>query len=87
MLIVSHDRFFLDRVVTQVFELHQRRIRSFPGNYHDYARLRRERHELELKEWESQREYIEKQEEYIRAGALRSIGEAGAVPPQGASTG
>jgi ATP-binding cassette subfamily F protein 3 len=66
MLIVSHDRFFLDRVVTQVFELHQRRIRSFPGNYHDYVRLRRERHELELKEWESQREYIEKQEEYIR---------------------
>jgi ATP-binding cassette subfamily F protein 3 len=66
MLIVSHDRFFLDRVVTQVFELHQRRIRSFPGNYHDYVRLRRERHELELKEWESQREYIERQEEYIR---------------------
>jgi ATP-binding cassette, subfamily F, member 3 len=66
MLIVSHDRFFLDRVVTQVFELHQRRVRSFPGNYHDYVRLRRERYELELKEWESQREYIEKQEEYIR---------------------
>ena len=66
MLIVSHDRYFLDRVVTQVVELHQRRIRSFPGNYHAYVRQRQERYELELKEWESQREYIEKQEEYIR---------------------
>jgi ATP-binding cassette subfamily F protein 3 len=66
MLIVSHDRYFLDRVVTQVYEMHQRTIRSFPGNYHDYVRLRQERYELELKEWESQREYIEKQEEYIR---------------------
>jgi ATP-binding cassette subfamily F protein 3 len=66
MLIVSHDRYFLDRVVTQVFEMHQQKIRSFPGNYHDYVRLRQERYELELKEWESQREYIEKQEEYIR---------------------
>jgi ATP-binding cassette subfamily F protein 3 len=66
MLIVSHDRYFLDRVVTQVFELHQGTIRSFPGNYHDYIRLRQERYDLELKEWEAQREYVEKQEEYIR---------------------
>lgn len=66
MLIVSHDRYFLDRVVTQVAELHDGEIRVFPGNYHAYMRQRRERYELELKEWESQREYIEKQEEYIR---------------------
>jgi len=66
MLIVSHDRYFLDRVVTQVFEMHQGMLRSFPGNYHDYVRLRQERYDLELKEWEAQTEYVEKQEEYIR---------------------
>jgi ATP-binding cassette subfamily F protein 3 len=66
MLIVSHDRYFLNRVVTKVFELHQREIRSFPGNYDTYVRLRHERYEQELKAWEAQREYIEKQEEYIR---------------------
>src|SRR5579884_2654130 len=66
MLIVSHDRYFLNRVVTKVFELHGRRITSYPGNYAAYWRQREERYERELKEWEAQREYIEKQEDYIR---------------------
>jgi ATP-binding cassette subfamily F protein 3 len=66
MLIVSHDRYFLDKVVTKVFELNAGRIDSYPGNYQAYWRLRRERYEQLLKAWQSQREYIEKQEEYIR---------------------
>ena len=66
MLIVSHDRYFLDRVVTKVIELHSNRISSYPGNFKKYWQLRRERHEQELKAWEAQQEYIAKQEEYIR---------------------
>ena len=66
MLIVSHDRYFLDSVVTKVFELHAERIDSYPGNYQAYWRLRQERYEQQLKAWEAQQEYIEKQEEYIR---------------------
>jgi ATP-binding cassette subfamily F protein 3 len=66
MLLVSHDRYFLDRVTNKTFELHERRITSYPGNYQQYVRLREERYERRLKEYESQREYIEKQEEYIR---------------------
>src|SRR5690606_24825564 len=66
MIIVSHDRYFLDRVVNKIFELHERKITSYPGNYHQYVRLREERYERLLKEWESQREYIEKEEDYIR---------------------
>jgi ATP-binding cassette subfamily F protein 3 len=66
MLIVSHDRYFLDRVVNKVFELHGRRLTSYPGNFQQYWRLRQERYEQELKAWESQREYIARQEEYIR---------------------
>jgi ATP-binding cassette subfamily F protein 3 len=66
MIVVSHDRYFLDRVVNKIFELHDRRIAAYPGNYHQYVRLREERYERRLKEYESQREYIEKQEEYIR---------------------
>jgi ATP-binding cassette, subfamily F, member 3 len=66
MLLVSHDRYFLDRVVNKIFELHQRKITSYPGNFHQYVRLRDERYDRQLKEYESQREYIEKQEEYIR---------------------
>jgi ATP-binding cassette subfamily F protein 3 len=66
MLLVSHDRYFLDRVVNKIFELHDRHITSYPGNYHQYVRLREERYERRLKEYEAQREFIEKQEEYIR---------------------
>jgi ATP-binding cassette subfamily F protein 3 len=66
MLIVSHDRYFLNKVVTKIFELHDRRISSYPGNYKQYVRLRDERYEQRLREYEAQKEYIEKQEEYIR---------------------
>jgi ATP-binding cassette subfamily F protein 3 len=66
MLIVSHDRYFLDKVTNKTFELHQRKITPYPGNYRQYVRLRDERYERQLKEYEAQREYIEKQEEYIR---------------------
>ncbi|MCI0463814.1 MAG: ABC-F family ATP-binding cassette domain-containing protein, partial [Gemmataceae bacterium] len=66
MLIVSHDRYFLDRVVTRVFELNAGRLTSYPGNYKAYWKLRQLRYEQELKTWESQQEYINKQEEYIR---------------------
>ncbi len=66
MLIVSHDRYFLDKVVTKIFEMSPRRVASYPGNYQQYVRLRQERYEQELKAYESQREYIEKQEDYIR---------------------
>lgn len=66
MLIVSHDRYFLDRVVTRVFELHPGRLSVYPGNFQQYWRLRQERYEQELKTWSAQQEYIAKQEEYIR---------------------
>jgi len=66
MLIVSHDRYFLDKVVTKIFELQTGRLTSYPGNYQAYARLRHERFEHELKTWEAQQEYVDKQEEYIR---------------------
>ncbi len=66
MLIVSHDRYFLDKVVTKVFEMHQKTIEAYPGNYQAYWRLRHERHEQLLKTWQAQQEYIDKQEEYIR---------------------
>src|SRR3954465_5556922 len=46
--------------------MHRHEIGSFPGNSAPHVRLRHERHEQELKAWESQKEYVEKQEEYIR---------------------
>ena len=66
MLIVSHDRYFLDKVVNKVFELHQKKLTIYTGNFQSYQKLRQERYEYDLKAWQAQQEYIEKQEEYIR---------------------
>jgi ATP-binding cassette subfamily F protein 3 len=66
MIVVSHDRYFLDKVTNRTLELHNRRITSYPGGYKQYIRLRDERYERQLKEYEAQKEFVDKQEEYIR---------------------
>ncbi len=66
MLIVSHDRAFLDRVVTHIWEMDGKQLNIYPGNYSKYVNLRRERVELQRKTWEAQQELIAKEEEYIR---------------------
>ncbi len=66
MFIVSHDRYFLNKVVTKIFELSPQRMVSYPGNFDQYVKLRQERFEQEQKTYLAQKEYIEKQEEIIR---------------------
>ena len=66
MLIVSHDRTFLNNVVTTIFELSERGISVYPGNYTAYVRQRQERYDLAMKTFEAQEEYVEKQVDYIR---------------------
>ncbi len=66
MIVVSHDRYFLEKVTNKTLELHNAKITSYPGGYKQYTRLRDERYERMLKEYEAQREYVGKQEEYIR---------------------
>jgi ATP-binding cassette, subfamily F, member 3 len=67
MLIVSHDRYFLDSVVQRVFELRQGRIEAFPpGNYSTYRAERARRDEAQGLIAERQQEEIERVEAYIR---------------------
>ena len=73
MIVVSHDRYFLDRVVNKILELHDRQVTAYPGNYQQYVRLREERYERRLKEYEAQREFILKQEEYIRRASYGQL--------------
>ena len=66
MVIVAHDRYFLDKVVSRTIELNAGRIEEYPGNYTKYLSLREERMERRLREYESQQAYIEHTEEFIR---------------------
>src|SRR3954453_8350661 len=66
MVVVSHDRYFLDKVVTKVWELHEGKIESYIGNYSHYWRLRTEKAKVLQRQFEKQQDYIADQEAYIR---------------------
>jgi ATP-binding cassette subfamily F protein 3 len=66
MIIVSHDRCFLDRVATKIFELDRAKIDEYPGNYSAYQKQRAERQLVQQRTFEQQQEYIADQEEFIR---------------------
>lgn len=71
ILIVSHDRYFMDRIVTGVVELDHHKATTYRGNYSRYVSQRDERLKADSVAYEKQQEYIKKTEEYIdkyRAG-------------------
>ncbi|MBQ3321542.1 MAG: ABC-F family ATP-binding cassette domain-containing protein, partial [Firmicutes bacterium] len=66
MMIVSHDRYFLNETVTRIFEIERGHLSIYEGNYDFYAEERRNRREIELRHYEKQQKEIERQEEMIR---------------------
>ncbi|MFN4217981.1 MAG: ABC-F family ATP-binding cassette domain-containing protein [Candidatus Bipolaricaulia bacterium] len=65
-IIVSHDRYFLDKLVHKIWELEFGRLYEYSGNYSHYSALRQERLERQWKLYEEQQEFIRKSEEFIR---------------------
>jgi len=66
VIVVSHDRFFLDRVVNRILEVADGTVQDYRGNYSAYVKQRADRLARQEKEWQLQSEWIEKQEDYIR---------------------
>jgi len=66
MVVVSHDRYFLDKVVTKIWELNEGSLEVYPGNYSQYWRLRSERAKVLERQAERFEEKTEKLEAYIR---------------------
>ena len=66
MVVVAHDRYFLDRVISRTIELAFEHIEEYAGNYTTYLRLRAERMERRLREYEAQQAQIAHTEEFIR---------------------
>jgi ATP-binding cassette subfamily F protein 3 len=64
-LIVSHDRYFLDRVTTRTFELRDGRVEDFAMPYSSYAAERLRRDEAQLVAFERQQEYLAKQQAWV----------------------
>lgn len=72
ILIVSHDRYFLDKVVNQVVELSRHRSKKFHGNYSFYLDQKALNYEREVKEFEKQQGEIAKLEDFIARNLVRA---------------
>ena len=65
-IVVSHDRYFLDKVTNRTLDLTFGQLEDYPAGYGRYLTLREERMARRLKEYEAQQEYINRTEEFIR---------------------
>ncbi len=72
LLIVSHDRYFLDSLVTSVCELDRTRLTRYPGNYTKFTQLRDEAYTRQLKLYERQQEEINRLQEYVDKNIVRA---------------
>ena len=66
IMVVSHDRYFLDRTVNRIFEVENHKVYSYQGKYSDYAAQKKIRRETELRAYNNQQREIARQEEIIR---------------------
>lgn len=72
LLIVSHDRYFLDKVVTEIYELSRRKMHYYKGNYSKYLKLKAEQLASEWKAFEKQQTEIQKLEDFVARNLVRA---------------
>jgi ATP-binding cassette subfamily F protein 3 len=65
VIIVSHDKFFLNRMVTKIVELYQKELHFYNGNYNFYESEKEQRTALQQRAFENQQEYIRQQQRFI----------------------
>lgn len=72
LLVVSHDRYFLNRLVDHIWELERTVLTTYRGNYSSYVVQKKERVERQLKEYEQQQEQIKSMEEFVAKNIARA---------------
>ena len=72
IIIVSHDRYFLNKVCTRICEIEQGRLTSYRGDYSSYLVQKKMNSELQLKEYEAQQKEIAKLEDYVAKNLVRA---------------
>ena len=72
LLIVSHDRYFLDKVVNEVYDLSRQKMHHYKGNYSKYLNLKADQLEKEWKEFEKQQKEIAKLEDFVNRNLVRA---------------
>lgn len=72
ILVVSHDRYFLDKMVDKIWEVDHTKVYTYKGNYTKYKQLKAERIARELKEYEQQQNRINSMREYVEKNIVRA---------------
>ena len=72
VIVVTHDRHFLQNCVVKILDMENGRTTLYPGNYEKFIRLKQERREAELKAYEKQQEEIAKLEDFVRRNKVRA---------------
>lgn len=72
LLVVSHDRYFLDRLVTTIVEIERHRSRKYTGNYSRYMELKAAEYESQMKQYEKQQDEISKMEDFVQKNIVRA---------------
>ena len=72
LLMVSHDRYFLDKIVQEVYEISRQKMTHYKGNYSRYLEQKAERLEREWKEYEKQQVEINKLEDFVARNLVRA---------------
>ncbi|MDE5766883.1 MAG: ATP-binding cassette domain-containing protein [Clostridia bacterium] len=72
VFVVSHDRYFLDRITGRIAEIENRRLTTYSGNYSKYKILKAQAYERALKEYEKQQEEIKKLQTYVDKNIVRA---------------
>lgn len=72
LLVVSHDRYFLDRLVTTIVEIERHRSKKYTGNYSRYMELKAAEYETQMKQYEKQQGEISKMEDFVQKNIVRA---------------
>ncbi len=68
IIMVTHDRYFLDRVTNKIVEISNGNLYSYPGNYSDFLKLKVEREEMEIGTKRKRKSFLKKELEWIQRG-------------------
>ncbi len=78
IFVISHDRYFLDKIVDNIFEMQGGRLYTYKGNYSAYLTQKEERYERAMKEYQAQQEEIAKLQTYVDKNIARASTSASA---------
>jgi ATP-binding cassette subfamily F protein 3 len=65
LLVISHDRYFLDKITSRIFEIENHKLTAYEGNYSAYVEKKRKNYEVQLRHYEKQQREIKRQKDMI----------------------